>query len=316
MSPRLPQPQTVLRVSAVACLAGAFLCALGSRGAAGPTRELAGFLLIPFLLFGLFYLQYAIVRGIIHRDLDARLGYLQALGCAGITVVAVLAIAWAASAGAPSPSGLQENVLLLMGGFGELVFLGNVVWTYEAERRPQPEAPRVAGKNTAMPQNTRSWAWPASPAWVFVIAAAFFGVIGIFLASARPLSARLPFPSDEGAVQVAAGYMWMLAATPFAVFALAYALIEYFGEREFEISPTKIHFVCTLFLLAEAVREYTSWASTWANPSALNSDYAGQSGVFAFGLLALAAFAWNVWTSRKKPAHQSEVEADEIERRR
>jgi len=89
-------------------------------------------------------------------------------------------------------------------------------------------------------------------------------------------------------------------AAPFAVFALIYAGIELKTERIFEQSPTRIHFVCTLFAVLEAVRVYLGWAETTVNPTPAVLTMQDFRGVGAFLVLALGAFIWNLVTSKAK----------------
>jgi hypothetical protein len=276
--------------------------ALLARGTEGLAHDLAGFLIIPFLLFGLFYLEYAILEGMVKRELDFRFGYLQAFGSWAITLFAMLAIGFAKLVGTP-PSGLQEHALLLMGVFGEIVFVANVVWTYLHEAGFSHQRPALTGHRIRTSSNnaTKKSGWPQSAAKVFGIAATFFLVVGGILVAARPLGSRLPVLWNGHVSQIPAGYLWISTAAPFAIFALVYVGIEHLWKRVFEIPGTRIHFICTVLVVAEGVREYASWASSWANPSSLdNSVTASQfSGVFALALLVVASFGWNLWTSRR-----------------
>ena len=192
---KFPTPKTILRISTLFCLVAAVLLALLARGSQGLARDLGGFLFIPFLLFGLFYFEYAIMEAMVKRDLDFRFGYLQAFGSWAITLFATLAILFAKLAGKPSPE-LQENVLLLMGVFGEIVFVANVVWTYLGEAGSSPQRTTLTGQKSRTPAKkaTRSSGWPQSPAKVFGIATAFFLAVGGILVAVRPLGPRLPFP--------------------------------------------------------------------------------------------------------------------------
>jgi hypothetical protein len=113
---KFPTPKTILRVSTLSCLVVAVVTVLVARVTQGVARDLASFLIIPVLLFGLFYFEYAIVEAMVKRELDFRFGYLQAFGSWAITFLAILAILFAKLAGKPSPE-LQENVLFLMGVF-------------------------------------------------------------------------------------------------------------------------------------------------------------------------------------------------------
>jgi hypothetical protein len=265
-------------------------------------RDLAGFLIIPVLLFGLFYFQYAIVEAMVKRELDFRFGYLQAFGSWAITLFATLAILFAKLSGRPSPE-FQENVLLLMGVFGEIVFVANVVWTYLGESGSSQQRIALTGQRSRTPAKkaTRGSGWPQSPAKVFGIATAFFLAVGGVLVAVRPLGTRLPFPWHGNVSQVPAGYLWISAAAPFAVFALVYWGIERLWRRVFEIAATRIHFICTVLAVIEGIREYVSWATSWANPSSLESPETASQfiGVFALALMAAFSFVWSVWTSER-----------------
>ena len=299
---KFPSPKTILRISTLFCLVVAVLTVLVARVTQGVARDLASFLIIPVLLFGLFYFEYAIVEAMVKRELDFRFGYLQAFGSWAITFFATLAILFAKLAGRPSPE-LQENVLLLMGVFGEIVFVGNVVWTYLQEAGPSQQRAAFSGQTIRTPakKSGQNSGWPQSPAKVFGIATAFFLVVGGALVAVRPLGSHLPFPWHGQVSQVAAGYLWISAAAPFAIFALVYWGIEWLWRRVFEIPATRIHFICTVLAVIEGVREYVSWASSWANPSSLDSpETASQfSGVFALALLTAFSFSWSVWSSRR-----------------
>lgn len=273
-------------------------------------RELASFLLIPFLLFGLFYLEYALVETMIKRELDFRFGYIQVAGSWVIVVFATLTL-WFANQSGAQPSGLQEYVLLLMGIFGEILFVANVVLTYmhqdgvartkpaftgQKVRTPPVRTPAVRTPPTRAASNS---GWPQSPAKVFGIATAFFLLAGFILVAVRPLS-RLPLPWHGEISQVAAGYLWIATAAPFAIFALVYWGIEEMGGRVFEIPATRIHFICTVLVVAEGLHEYISWASSWAGRSSWNYPETSQFfGVLALAVMVAASFIWNLWSSRR-----------------
>jgi len=263
-------------------------------------RDLASFLLIPFLLFGLFYLEYAIVEAMVKRELDLRFGYIQAAGSWVIVIFATLALSFANLSGAP-PSGLQEYVLLLMGVFGEIVFVANVVLTYMHQGGVSRPSPAFTGQRvqTPSPRVARNSGWPQSPAKVFGTATAFFLLAGCILVAVRPLS-RLPVPWHGQTFQVAAGYLWISTAAPFALFTLIYWGIEELGQRVFEIPATRIHFICTVLVVAEGLREYISWASSWAGRSSLDPETASRFfGVLALAMMVAASFIWNLWSSRR-----------------
>ena len=145
-----------------------------------------------------------------------------------------------------------------------------------------------------------TFGWPASPARLFEIAAAFFVVTELILAQAGFLGARLPVMEDEQITLVQITALWVIVAAPFAVFALIYAGIELKTGRIFEQSPTRIHFVCTLFAVLETVRVYLGWAETSVNPTPAVLTIEDFRGVGAFLVLALGAFVWNLVTSKAK----------------
>jgi hypothetical protein len=102
--------------------------------------------------------------------------------------------------------------------------------------------------------------------------------------------------------QVQIAGLWLMVAAPFAIFALIYAGVELKAERVFEQSPTRIHFVCTLFAVLETIRVYLGWASTTVGPTPAVLTIKDFSGVGGFLILALGAFIWNLVTSRAKSA--------------
>jgi len=157
---------------------------------------------------------------------------------------------------------------------------------------PQAAADKPAG----------TFGWPSSPAQLFGIAATFFVVIETILVMAGFLKSRLPVMQDGQIKQVQIATLWLIVAAPFALFALIYAGIELKAERVFEQSPTRIHFVCTLLAVLESVRVYWGWAATTVSPTPAALTIQDFSGVGAFLTLAVAAFIWNLVTSKPKSA--------------
>jgi hypothetical protein len=148
---------------------------------------------------------------------------------------------------------------------------------------------------------TATFGWPSSPARLFGIAAVFFVVSETILVKAGFLNSRLPVMRDGQIAQVQIASLWLIVASPFALFALIYAGIELKAERVFELSPTRIHFVCTLFAVLEAIRVYLGWAETTASPTPAVLTMQDFRGVGAFLTLALGAFIWNLVVSTAKP---------------
>ncbi|HXT86211.1 MAG TPA: hypothetical protein VN745_04230 [Verrucomicrobiae bacterium] len=144
-----------------------------------------------------------------------------------------------------------------------------------------------------------------SPVAVFGSGAAFFVVMGMIFAFVSPLVTRMPVLWNGRIIFVAAGYLWMPLAAPFAVFAAAYWLLARDRRQQFTPSTTRIHFVCTALMALECARVYFSWASTVANSSSYRTHIGvgSFSGAFALLLVAIATLVWNVYSSipRSRP---------------
>ena len=140
--------------------------------------------------------------------------------------------------------------------------------------------------------------WPRSPGRVFGIAAAFFVVMGTIFINTSVLNTRLPILRNGQMTQVPAGYLVLLVAVPFAIFAVLYGGLEFGASRVFDQSPTRIHFVCTLFAVLEAIRVYMSWAASTANRSPEIVTISNFGGAISFLMLAVGTFGWNLCTSK------------------
>ena len=145
-------------------------------------------------------------------------------------------------------------------------------------------------------------AWPRSPAVLFGLTALFFAVMGTICASPRILNNRFPIVRHGEITHVLAGYLVLPLAVPFAVFALMYSAFELKDSRVFQESATRIHLVCTVLAIVEAIRVYMSWAVTTGNNSPGTITGRSFGGAVAFLGLSVAAFAWNVYTSRRTSA--------------
>lgn len=309
----LPLPSTILRVSAVTFFAAAFLCGLLSRGQVGLSRELAGFFILPVFLFLLFFLEYKIVETMAKVTLNLRLGHVQAFGCLVIVLYGLLQILSSAMMGSRSGA-VSDYTFLVLAIFGEAVFLGNVVLSYlesTGVELPRPPAlqpllqPKQQPHRVKLPNRT----WPRSPALSFGFSAAFFAGLGLLLKFVRPFAIELPFRWQGQLLHVPFGNLWMLAALPFASFALIYWGIEFFAGRQFDLSATRIHLVCTLLAVIETARVYSSWAMSLPSHQGMGDPVtaANFGGVFAFGVLAAGTFAWNLWTSRSQTLEKRPV---------
>ena len=311
-----PAPGTMLRESAFASLAGAGVSVIvAAKTQALWAREMASYLVSPLLAFALLFVEYKIVEMLLKRELDRRLGYLQAFGCVAITLYGIAAVVAAASAEEPAPVGLSERVLLFLCLFGEAVFVGNIIWTFRTQNVPEsgrmvspktvpsaPGNPATTQRASAQTLTTfNSSDWSNSPTVIFGVSAAFFAVMGTVLAKVGFLVTQVPVAWNGSTTQVPAGYLCASTALPFAVFAVIYFVLEFRMGMRFGLSATRIHFVCTLLAVLETIHVYLGWASTWANTGSLNNPVtAGDfGGALALGSLALGCFAWNVIASKR-----------------
>ena len=257
------------------------------------------------LALGLLWAEYKIVELVLKRQLGLRMGYVQSAVCVVVALYGVAAILAAATTNDPTPAGVPETVLLLICVLGEAFFLANVVLTYKEDRKVEKPAVAVGKGQSARPafsppvpaKPVRSSDW-RSPAAVFGIAAGFFVAMGLVMTKVGFLGSQVPLPGEAPRTQVPAGYLWVSTALPFAIFALIYLALERGSGRVFAETPTRIHFVCTLLAVGEAIHVYLGWATTWANPSGLD-DPVSFSGTWAFGILAVGCFTWNLITSKR-----------------
>lgn len=155
-----------------------------------------------------------------------------------------------------------------------------------------------------------TFGWPRSPVKLFGITAAFFLVMGAIFIISGIFNAQMPVLQNGKVTHVSTGYLWLPIALPFACFALIYGWLELALDRAFDESATRVHFVCTLFAVMEAIRVYFSWAATTASMSPENLTIKNFSGVIAFLILAIAAFIWNLLTS--SPKHAAPVGASGV----
>ncbi len=156
---------------------------------------------------------------------------------------------------------------------------------------------------SAVDKPATTFGWPRSPVKLFGITAAFFLLMGMIFMISGLFNAQMPVLQNGKVTRVSAGYLWLPVALPFASFALIYGWLELALERVFDESATRVHFVCTLFAVMEAIRVYFSWATTTTSmyPEELTSK--NFSGVIAFLILSIATFIWNLLTSKpRRPA--------------
>lgn len=336
---RPPSPKELLRYSILFCVIVWGISAILVASHPGSmsvwywsTRQLAADMFIALLSIGFLYAEYACVERYFQRELDASLGYVQSFGCLAAIVWMFLAYVAALIGGSnqAAASYLSANAIFYMLVFGEAVFIGNIFWSYVRQEgtRPVQTAPRPApiplprsaavlgslasaqlnaglsSANQMKPDNQPKTLGLRfdSPVAVFGSGAAFFAMMGMIFAWVGPLVTRMPIFWNGRVAFVAAGYLWMPLALPFALFAAIYWLLARFPGRlpgrQFTPSTTRIHFFCTVLMALECARVYFSWASTVANSSQYRAHVGvgSFSGAFAFLLVAIAALVWNVYS--------------------
>src|SRR5579872_3556341 len=224
----LPLPRNILRYIFIFCLAGwgAGAIVVASRVASHSIqmdgiRTLELQLFFTALAFVFFYAQYSAVEHYAERDLDLRLGYLQSFGCLafllwglGRTLAAILG-----GAAQLSLSGSSDSDLIYICSYGEMIFLANILWRYLLKDvSPKGVQIPVAASAASAPTIVQSSNWSDSPVQLFGIGAGFFMVMGLLFVAIGPLATRMPVVWNGNVAHIAAGYMWMPLALPFAAF--------------------------------------------------------------------------------------------------
>jgi hypothetical protein len=320
--PDLPPTKNLLHYVCFFCLVswGASAAVVASHvGSMAPwfewTRQLAMVCFFALLIFGFFYIEYVAVEHLADCALNEKLGHLQVAGGAALLLAGVV-IDVAALISNDSQflglNGVSDTLLALIAILGEGVFLANVVMTYVLANRAagpgqqvipisRPAAARQARAPIGAVQKiAERFDWSSSPAVIFGAAAAFFVLAGVFLIVKSP--ARMPLIRDGGLTYVSPGYLWLPLAIPFAAFAVIYWLVEIFTGRTFDRSATRMHFLCTILAVLDAIRIYWSWS---VSTSSLNSQLPGVLdffGVFAFLALGAGALVWNIRASSAQTA--------------
>lgn len=136
-------PRGVLRGAVIFCLIGFGVSAIYQASHIGPrydrlgiAHDLAFFFLIMVPVFVLLYGEYRMAQWLGKRELNAALGYVQAVGCLLILFFGILAIfnSHGTQVNSLAPGG-ADNALLAILVFGHAVFLTNVIWSYIRESR-------------------------------------------------------------------------------------------------------------------------------------------------------------------------------------
>jgi hypothetical protein len=332
MPSRAPSPKELLRYVVIFCLLGwgiSIITVAGHPGSMDPaaqwTRQLALEMFFALFAFALLYAEYAAVEHYVRRDLNARLGYVQVVGCFALLLWGISGYVSAVfkQSGQMAPAGLSSNALVYILLFGEAAFVANILWSYlmkeglpparpaAADMRPGQSASSMAARAAAVggvsvstAQAAAACSWSDRPASVFAAAAGFFIVLGGIFAAVGPMATRMPVYWNGRFALVSVGFLWMPLALPFAAFAAFYWWTARTSGRRFDRGATRIHLVCTLLAVLECARVYMAWAATTANSTAFREPVTARNffGVFAFSLLAVAALVWNLRASPRRSA--------------
>jgi hypothetical protein len=309
----LPPPKKLLHYVCFFCLVGWGISATVVASHAGSvaawfewTRQLALLCFFALLAFGFFYIEYVAVEQLAECELNEFLGHLQVSGGAILLLVGVVVDISAMITNDPNfvSSGFGDKLLALICILGEGAFIANVVMTFALANRNTRARPVISISRKVAPPGTPAakareiaaqFDWSSSPAVIFGIAAAFFLLAGILLIVKSP--ARMPLAQNGALTYVSPGYLWLPLALPFGFFALVYRFIEIFTGRTFDRSATRLHFLCTVLAVLDAIRIYWSWSVTTANVHPEIPGAADFFGVFAFLTLAAGTLVWNICAS-------------------
>jgi hypothetical protein len=312
-----PSPKSTLRILILCCLIGAGVSMIGAvHHVANPMpypevtwyREFSLLFFYSAVAFSLFYVEYRVVEMVLKRELLTPLGHVLTIGCL-LLLLYGLALLWQAARTQELVAGAEERTFVWICVFGELMFLANAVWSIVQEPAttarplmPQPQPPVAAvGLPTRVPTPARvatsgfagNWGWPESPVDLFGIGAGFFVTVAVIFGIMEFPAARLPLPFLDSSRDFPAAAVWLLTAVPFLLFAVLYWFLWRSTHRAFDSSTTRVHFVCTLIAVLDAVRLLFRWATARGNSFAEPPSSADIGSVFALLTLAAFAFAWN-----------------------
>jgi hypothetical protein len=221
-------------------------------------RNLTSYFFTGIWIFVFFYAQYRVVPRFLHRDLDRRVGLWHAGGSLALLIVGALHALWPQT-NADVSSGVLFWVTLL----GEAAFIGNVIWSYVNGEREVPLLPVVPSAKTT-PEHVRddspkNMGWPKSPVKLFAIGAAFFAGGGLISIILNMPSYPVPVPWSGQMHFLPYGLLWLVAAVPFAIFAMLYKYLMDAHRIVFEESLNRIHFSVTMVAVFDLVRVFMAW---------------------------------------------------------
>lgn len=250
-------PENALRFISLFCFVGAGLSVvfLASHSGDRPSifvggQDLVSYFVVALGIFVFFYLQYRLVPRFTKRTLNVRLGYSEALGGFALLLVGVFRELIRGEYGV-----LPSFLLWLIALIGESVFVLNVVWSYtHGDVRASANLPEQS-------TNLRDsdFGWPESPIKLFGIAGIFLGAIGILSTTLGLPSFKVPLPWGTHGPLIPIGWLWLGAATQFAIFTLLYQILVWMGGTNVQQSLTRLHFAVTIIAVLGLSRLHVPW---------------------------------------------------------
>jgi hypothetical protein len=308
-------PERIFRVAVIGCLLGmgaAMIAVAQHPQSYWPSlqrnKDLASYFLMSMFLFGFFYVQYLGLPRFIKRSLNKSIGYVQSVGGFVLLLYGAVRIwhPWIDIDPEMAESVFLEKFWWSMALVGEAVFVLNIIWTYaygEDVSILQP-APVEINKHYWV---TATQGWPKSPLKQFGITAAFFFVGGVLSLIFNFPATRLPIPMFGQTQYMPFSFLWFSSAVTFGLFAFGYRIFLDFCGGDFDVRATRIHFVLTLVAVWDSIRVTLSWQTF--GPFLLLPAYIRHDTleVSAFIVVAVVAFAVNIFVSRRRAISRSGV---------
>jgi hypothetical protein len=271
------------------------------EGAYFRARDLASYSFTAIWIIAFFYAQYRVVPRFIHRDLDRRVGLWHAGGSLALLLFGALQVVLP-----QTKSDVPSSLLFWITLLGEAAFIGNVIWSYVSGEREVPLLPVVPTAKIT-PEHVpdaglKNMGWPKSPAKLFGIGAAFFAGGGIVSVILNVPAYPIPVPISGQMHFLPYGLLWLVAAVPFAIFAMFYKYLMNVHRIVFEESLNRIHFVVTIIAVFDLVRVFMGWEQTLVSKMAalyFGPEFFWLAVLFAF---SAAVFGINAYRSYQRIA--------------
>jgi hypothetical protein len=304
-------PEKLFRLIVLLCLVGWGSSVIYVVSHVGPleeppvhARDLASYLFTAAWIFVFFYAQVRLVPRFIHRDLDRRVGLWHAGGSLLLLLIGALNALFP-----HGKSDVPSSMLFWMMLLGEVAFLGNVIWSYVHGEPAVPFLPVVpSAKTTPEPvrdDGAKNMGWPKSPVKLFGIGAAFFAGGGIVSLILNVPSYPIPVPVSGQLHFLPYGLLWLVAAIPFAIFAMLYKFLMDAQGMVFQDSMNRIHFVVTIIAIFDMVRVFMAWEQALVSKMAalyFGPEFQWLAVLFAF---SGTVFVANILKNAKQSASRT-----------